>query len=250
MNVQDLYRRRELDFSEPWSIFRVMSDFVKGYDTLKDVGPCVTFFGSARFDEKNKYYKMARTLGKKMAQEGLNVVTGGSNGIMEAGNRGAYESKKALSIGLNIDLPHEQQSNDYLDIDIEFDYFFARKVMLVKYSYAYVIFPGGFGTMDELFEALTLVQTKKIYPITIFLVGKDFWQPMLDFIASSMLKEGTISKKDFDLLEVTDNLDDIVELTFKRIEARLKKMKQSGMQYQPSYKALKKFLENKRRKNN
>ena len=170
MSKRAVNKRRQLDFSEPWSIFRIMADFVDGFDALKDTGPSVTMFGSARTKPDNRYYKMADELGFLMAERGFNVITGGSNGIMEAANKGAYRSGKAKSIGLNIDLPFEQKSNDYLDVDMEFDYFFSRKVMLVKYSQAYIIFPGGFGTMDELFEALTLVQTKKIFPIGIFLV--------------------------------------------------------------------------------
>ncbi|MGP1562105.1 MAG: TIGR00730 family Rossman fold protein [Helicobacteraceae bacterium] len=242
----DLHKRKELDFSEPWSIFKVIGDFVKGYEQLKDVGPCVTIFGSARFKEDNPYYKMAVELGKKMADEGLNVVTGGSNGIMEAANRGAFGNEKALSIGLNIDLPNEQKSNDYLDIDIQFDYFFARKVMLVKYSFAYIIFPGGFGTMDELFESLTLVQTKKIYPIGIFLVGKTYWEPMVEFLRKSMLREKTISEEDFNLIHVTDDLDLIVRLTLERLEIKLKTLEEKKLTYMPSYVFLKDFLDKRR----
>lgn len=238
-----LCKKRDLDFSEPWSIFKVMSDFVKGFDEMQDIGPCVTFFGSARFNSKNKYYHMARELGFKMADNGLNVVTGGSKGIMEAGNRGAFENKKAQSIGLNIDLPFEQKSNKYLDVDLKFDYFFSRKVMLVKYSVAYIIFPGGFGTMDELFEALTLVQTKKIYPIGIFIVGVDYWKPMMSFIKKSMLKEGTITKEDFDLIHMTDDLDEIIDLTFERLENKLDMMKKKKLDYLESYKVLKKFMD-------
>lgn len=240
--IKELNKKRELNFSEPWSIFKVMSDFVKGFDELQDVGPCVTFFGSARFDENNKYYNMAKELGYKMSENGLNVVTGGSNGIMEAGNKGAFDNKKALSIGLNIDLPLEQRSNSYLDIDLKFDYFFSRKVMLIKYSVAFIIFPGGFGTMDELFEALTLVQTKKIYPIGIFIVGKDYWTPMIEFIKDSMLKEGTISKEDFELFYVTDDLDEIVKLTFERLENKLEIMEKENLDYLESYSVLKKFI--------
>lgn len=241
--MNKVHKRRDLDFKDPWSIFRIMSDFVKGFDTLKDVGPCVTFFGSARFTEQNKYYQMAQTLGAKMADVGLNVVTGGSNGIMEAGNKGCFLAQKTTSVGLNINLPKEQSSNNYLDIDIEFDYFFTRKVMLVEHSFAFVIFPGGFGTMDELFEALTLVQTKKIYPIGIFLVGVDFWQPMLDFLAQSMLQEGTISKEDLELLILTDDLDEIVDLTIKNVDRKIKKLESKNLTCLPSYISLKKFMD-------
>lgn len=233
--------RRQLDFSEPWSIFRVMADFVRGFDELKDLGPSVTIFGSARTKEDSQYYKMAQKLGYMMAEKGFNVFTGGSNGIMEAANRGAYISGKAKSVGLNIELPHEQASNDYLDISLKFDYFFSRKVMLVKYSYAYIIFPGGFGTMDELFEALTLVQTKKIFPIGIFLIGTDYWKPMLEFIEQSMIKEGTISSRDFDLIKMTDDLEEVVRFTEEQIGARLKEMEEHGLTTLNAYVKLKEF---------
>jgi hypothetical protein len=235
--------RRQLDFSEPWSIFKVMADFVNGFDTLKNIGPSVTMFGSARTKPDSKYYKMAEELGFMMAEKGYNVVTGGSNGIMEAANKGAFSSGKAKSIGLNIDLPFEQKSNDYLDINMEFDYFFSRKVMLVKYSQAYIIFPGGFGTMDELFEALTLVQTKKIFPIGIFLVGVEYWAPMLEFIKSSMLSEGTISHDDFDLIRMTDDLDMIVKFTEEQIKAKLIDMEEEELTDLDTYHRLKAFLE-------
>jgi len=232
-----------LDFNEPWSIFKVMADFVNGFDTLKEIGPSVTMFGSARTKPDNKYYKMAEDLGFMMAEQGYNVVTGGSNGIMEAANKGAFRSGKAKSIGLNINLPFEQKSNDYLDIDMDFDYFFSRKVMLVKYSQAYIIFPGGFGTMDELFEALTLVQTKKIFPIGIFLVGVDYWAPMLEFIKSSMLSEGTISHDDFNLIRMTDDLGMIVKFTEEQIKAKLNDMEEEELTDLATYQRLKEFLE-------
>ena len=235
--------RRQLDFSEPWSIFKVMADFVDGFDALKDIGPSVTMFGSARTKSDNKYYKMAEELGFKMAERGFNVITGGSNGIMEAANKGAYKSGKAKSIGLNIDLPFEQKSNDYLDVDMEFDYFFSRKVMLVKYSQAYIIFPGGFGTMDELFEALTLVQTKKIFPIGIFLVGVDYWAPMLEFIKKSMLSEGTISEDDFNLIRMTDDLDMIVKFTEEQIKSKLSELEDEDLTDLDIYQRLKDVLE-------
>ena len=233
--------KRELDFSEPWSIFKVMADFVDGFDALNGIGPSVTIFGSARVKEDNKYYQMAQKLGFMMAEQGYNVITGGSNGIMEAANKGAYKSGKAKSIGLNISLPHEQKTNDFLDISLEFDYFFARKVMLVKYSFAYIIFPGGFGTMDELFEALTLIQTKKIFPIGIFLVGVDYWEKMLEFIKESMLSAGTISKDDFNLIKMTDDLDEIVSFTSKELEKKIKQMEDDGLTDLASYQQLKEF---------
>jgi uncharacterized protein (TIGR00730 family) len=235
--------KRQLDFTEPWRIFKIMADFVDGIDSLKDIGPSVTMFGSARTKPDNKYYKMAEDLGYKMAERGFNVITGGSNGIMEAANKGAYHSGKAKSIGLNIDLPFEQKSNDYLDMDLEFDYFFSRKVMLVKYSQAYIIFPGGFGTMDELFEALTLVQTKKIFPIGIFLVGVEYWAPMLEFIKKSMLSEGTISAQDFDLIRMTDDLNMIVKFTEEQVKAKLCELEEEELTDLDIYQRLKEVLE-------
>jgi uncharacterized protein (TIGR00730 family) len=234
--------RRQLDFSEPWSIFKIMADFVDGFDLLQDIGPSVTIFGSARFKKSNKYYKMAEKLGFMLTEKGYNVITGGSNGIMEASNKGAFKSKKAKSIGLNIDLPREQKINEYLDISMEFDYFFARKVMLIKYSYAYIIFPGGFGTLDEMFEAITLVQTKKIFSIGIFLVGKSYWKPLIDFMKNSMLKEGTISKEDFNLIKITDNLEEIVDFTDEQIKIKLKEIEQEGLTDKITYSRLKKFI--------
>ncbi|MEF3192505.1 MAG: TIGR00730 family Rossman fold protein, partial [Campylobacterales bacterium] len=196
-----------MQVNDPWSVLKIISDFVDGFDTLKDIGPAVTFFGSARLKPQNKYYKKARELAKMFADCNYNVITGGSGGIMEAGNRGAYESGRAQSIGLNINLPHEQHLNDYVTKGMTFDYFFARKVMLVKYSYAYVVFPGGFGTLDELFEALTLVQTKKIFPIPIFLYGTEFWEPMMTFLKKSLLPAKVINPEDLDLITLTDDLE-------------------------------------------
>ncbi|MCV6608447.1 MAG: TIGR00730 family Rossman fold protein [Campylobacterales bacterium] len=246
--MSNLVKRRTLDFTEPWSIFKVMSDFVKGFDELKEIGPCVTMFGSARTKPDSKYYKMAEELGYKMAEQGLHVMSGGSFGIMEAANKGAMKSLNAKSIGLNIDLPFEQASNGYLDVDLKFDYFFSRKVMLVKYSYTYIIFPGGFGTMDELFESLTLIQTQKMYPIGVFLVGKDYWAPLMEFIKNSMVPEGTISPEDVDLITVTDDLDLIVDETFKRLDKKLKKMKKKKLTDLHSYKRLKKFMDSRKKK--
>ncbi|MDR1450943.1 MAG: TIGR00730 family Rossman fold protein [Helicobacteraceae bacterium] len=237
----------QLDFSEPWSIFRVMADFVNGYDSLKNLGPSVTVFGSARTQSDNRYYKAAQKLGYMLAENGFNVVTGGSAGIMEAANRGAYGSGGGKSIGLNIELPREQASNAYLDLSLKFDYFFARKVMLVKYSYAYIIFPGGFGTMDELFEALTLVQTRKIFPIGIFLIGVDYYKPLIDFIRSSMVNDDAISKEDADLIKLTDDLNEVINFTKERVSARIGEMEEMGLTKLTDYARLKKLQETHRR---
>ena len=235
---------RDMSTTDPWSVLKIVSDFVDGFDALKDLGPSVTFFGSARIKHDDPYYALAQDLAFKFAQRGINVITGGASGIMEAANRGAFESGNAESVGLNINLPHEQKSNPYATIQLEFDYFFARKVMLVKYSQAYVIFPGGFGTLDELFEALTLVQTKKIFPISIFLIGKDFWAPLIDFMATRLVAYGTIAKEDLDLFVVTDDPDDVIEMSEKKLLTRLHELKnEAGDASLDVYEKLKTFCE-------
>jgi uncharacterized protein (TIGR00730 family) len=193
-------------FAETTRLFRIMAEFIRGFRALHFVGPCVTVFGSARFREDNKYYELAREVGRRAAGVGVTVMTGGGPGIMEAANRGAKEAG-GKSLGCNIVLPHEQQPNPYVDRFISFRYFFVRKVMLVKYSYAFVVLPGGFGTLDELFEALTLVQTKKILEFPVVLMGVDYWEPLLEFIKGTLLKNGTIGEEDVGLLTVTDSPD-------------------------------------------
>jgi uncharacterized protein (TIGR00730 family) len=236
---------KDTEHSNVWSVLRIMSDFVKGFDEMKDVGPSVTFFGSARFDEKNLYYEQARKLSKKLADKGYNIISGGSNGIMEAANRGAYESGKAESIGLNIDLEHEQGSNKYTTKNLKFDYFFARKVMLVKYSLAYVIFPGGFGTMDELFEALTLTQTKKITKISIFLVGTEFWEKLYDFIKTTLVQNKVINAIDIELITFTDDLDFVASEIDKRLILHVNELKECGLCDTNYYKKAIQFISNK-----
>ncbi len=183
---------------------RIFAEFIRGFRALHFVGPCVTVFGSARFPEGHPYYEVAREIGKGCAGLGMTVLTGGGPGIMEAANRGAREAG-GRSIGCNIILPQEQKENPYLDKFVTFKYFFVRKVMLVKYSYAFVVLPGGFGTMDELFEALTLVQTRKVSGFPIILMGTDFWKPLLDLMRDRFIPAGTISPSDIDLLTVTDD---------------------------------------------
>ncbi|MBI1761997.1 MAG: TIGR00730 family Rossman fold protein [Acidobacteria bacterium] len=192
--------------SELWMILRILSEFIRGFRVLHFVGPCVTVFGSARFKEEHRYYQLARAVGGALVQQGFTVMTGGGPGVMEAANRGAKEAD-GTSIGCNIILPFEQQPNPYLDQMLEFRYFFVRKLMLVKYSYAFVVLPGGVGTMDELFEALTLIQTKKIRDFPVVLMGKDYYAPMLEFMAR-MLAEKTISPPDLNLFLVTDSIDE------------------------------------------
>jgi len=190
---------------ELWRAFRIFGEFIKGFRALHFLPPCVTVFGSARFGEDNRWYKLAREVSAGIAREGFTIMTGGGPGIMEAANRGARDAG-GLSVGCNITLPHEQKHNPYLDRFVEFRYFFVRKVMLVKYSYAFVVMPGGFGTMDELFEAATLIQTGKIQDFPLVLMGVDYWRPMLDFLHTSMVREGTIAATDLDRILVTDDV--------------------------------------------
>ncbi len=186
---------------------RVFLEFVRGFEHLGGLGPCVTVFGSARFDEDHRYYQMARDLGRRLAERGFAVMTGGGPGIMEAANRGAREGG-GVSIGCNIELPMEQEPNAYLDRFVEFEYFFVRKVMLVKYSGAFVVMPGGLGTLDEIFETATLIQTGKIERFPIIAMGRDFWEPFREFTSGSMIREGTIDESDRDLFEMTDSVEE------------------------------------------
>ncbi|HVT60396.1 MAG TPA: TIGR00730 family Rossman fold protein [Thermoanaerobaculia bacterium] len=190
--------------SELRRLLRIGLDFIRGFRALHFVGPCVTVFGSARFTEEHRYYALAREMGQRLGRCGFTVMTGGGPGIMEAANRGAHDVG-ARSVGLNIVLPKEQRHNDYLDLWLEFRYFFVRKVMLVKYSYAFVVLPGGFGTMDEIFETATLIQTGKIRDFPLVLMGVDFWQPLLELFEKRMIPEGTISPVDLERLLVTDS---------------------------------------------
>jgi len=189
-----------------WRIFRVMGEFVDGFETLSEVGPCVSIFGSARTPEDHPSYKMGVDVAKELVARGFGVISGGGPGIMEAANRGAHEAE-GRSVGLNIELPHEQFHNPYIDRDalINFDFFFVRKVMFVKYAQGFVVLPGGFGTMDELFEALTLIQTNKSIRFPVVLMGSDFWGGLIDWLKNTMLEAGNISPKDLDLFLVTDD---------------------------------------------
>ena len=198
-------RRFELLF-----IFRVFREFIRGFRALHFIGPCITIFGSARFKEGSRYYEEARQMAYKISTDlGLTILTGGGPGIMEAANRGAFEAK-GNSVGCNIELPHEQSENPYLNKFVTLRYFFVRKVLLVKYSYAFVIFPGGFGTMDEFFETLTLVQTRKIHQFPIVVMGMDYYRPLQEYI-KFMAEQGTISTEDLDLLLFTDDTDAALE---------------------------------------
>ena len=188
---------------------RIFVEFIRGFRALHFVGPCVTVFGSARFKEEHRYYELAREMGGRIVQLGFTVMTGGGPGIMEAANRGAHEAG-GPSIGCNIQLPMEQEPNPYVDRFVEFRYFFVRKVMLVKYSYAFVVLPGGFGTLDELFEALTLIQTDKISSFPVVLMGVDYWTPLIEFFRARLIAEGTISPADINLLMLTDSVDEAI----------------------------------------
>lgn len=191
-------------FTEFIRALRIFGETIRGFRALHFVGPCVTVFGSARFDESHRYYHMAREVGKQLSDHGFTVMTGGGPGVMEAANRGARDVR-GRSIGCNIELPQEQEPNPYLDRWVEFRYFFIRKVMLVKYSYAFIALPGGFGTLDEIFETATLVQTGKIRDFPLVLMGADYWQPVIDFMKNQMVAEGTIDAADFERFIITDS---------------------------------------------
>ena len=191
---------------DSWRMFRIIGEFAQGFEEMADVDKAVTVFGSARFKEDNDYYQQAVSLSAQLADCGYTVITGGGPGIMEAANKGAFEAK-GRSIGLYIDLPFEQHVNPYLTDELKFKYFFTRKVLLMKYSTAFVVFPGGFGTLDELFEALTLIQTRKIKPFPVYLVGIDFWQGLVDWIKTKLLTDAkTISEKDMFLFKLVDDI--------------------------------------------
>ncbi|WP_162925738.1 TIGR00730 family Rossman fold protein [Isoalcanivorax indicus] len=212
----------EIRVREAWRVLRIQSELVDGIDKLAGIGPSVTIFGSARLGETSRYYADAEALAARFSDAGLNVLTGGGPGIMEGANRGAF-GKASCSIGLNISLPHEQSANLYQDLGINFRYFFVRKLMFVKHAVGFVVFPGGFGTMDELFEALTLVQTGKTAPFPIILFGSDFWAGLVDWLRTRMLEEGCISDTDMALFSVTDSVDEafrIVEKSYRKTPER------------------------------
>ena len=203
--VEDLKGR------ETWRLFRIMSEFIEGFDELSDIAPAVSIFGSARIGKGHKYYKKTVEVSNLLSKNGYNIIPGGGPGIMEAANRGA-SLNGGLSIGLNIVLPHEQKANKYQNKALHFRYFFARKVMFVKYAIGYVCMPGGFGTMDEFFEALTLIQTHKIFPFPLILFGKEYWQPLLDFMRGTMLRHKTISPEDMKLISLTDDPKEVLKI--------------------------------------
>nr|WP_298998946.1 TIGR00730 family Rossman fold protein [uncultured Allomuricauda sp.] len=203
----------EIKTNDSWALFKIMGEFVTGFEKMSAIGPCVSIFGSARTKPGDPYYELAVNVAQKVAEAGYGIITGGGPGIMEAGNKGANLAG-GTSVGLNIDLPFEQHDNPFIDSDksLDFDYFFVRKVMFVKYSQGFVVMPGGFGTLDELFESITLIQTNKIHKFPIVLVGSDFWGGLLDWVKNTMLKEGNISPGDLDLIKLVDSAEDVVEV--------------------------------------
>ncbi len=204
---------------ESWKIFQIMAEFVEGFERLARIQPSVSIFGSARMLPEHPYYKLAEKIGRGLSDAGFAVVTGGGPGIMEAANRGAFGGKSP-SVGLNIQLPHEQGTNGYQDISLRFRHFFARKVMFVKYASAYVVLPGGFGTLDELAEILTLVQTGKTARIPIILVHANFWAGLIDWFKQKLVEEGVIDREDLDLFKLRDRPDEVVETIFEHYEHR------------------------------
>jgi len=198
---------------DSWEIFKIMGEFVEGFETMSRIGPCVSIFGSARTKPENKYYKIAEEVAYLLTQQKFGVITGGGPGIMEAGNKGAQRGG-GKSVGLNIVLPFEQEANPYIDNDkiINFDYFFVRKVMFIKYAQGFIVLPGGFGTLDEMFEALTLIQTEKSGKFPVILIGRDFWSGLIDWIKNTLLEEEhNISPEDLDLIKIVDSAEEAVD---------------------------------------
>jgi len=206
---------------DTWSVFKIMGEFVEGFETLRTVWPSVSIFGSARARRGNRYYQDAVRMAEALSEAGFSIITGGGSGIMEAANRGARKGS-GTSIGLNIRLPEEQKANGYSDTVIQFNYFFARKVMFVKYACAFVALPGGFGTLDEVFEALTLKQTGKIHDFPVILFGADYWKGLLRWIQQNALRERMVSRRDLSLFKVTDDVDEVVQI-IERHYARRKR---------------------------
>ena len=214
MSAEKEYKNwNEVKTNDSWAVFKIMGEFVEGYEKLAKIGPCVSIFGSARTKKDNPYYDLAQRIAKRITNLGFGVITGGGPGIMEAANKGAYENG-GTSVGLNIELPFEQHSNPFIDKQnsIDFDYFFVRKVMFVKYAQGFVVMPGGFGTLDELFEAITLIQTKKVDLFPIILVGRTYWKGLYDWIKNTMAIEKNISPEDLDLIKLVDTEDEVIDI--------------------------------------
>lgn len=211
----------DLAKSDTWRVFRIMAELVEGFEALNNIGPAVTIFGSARLEPGSPYYNTCLKVAEHLARDGFAVISGGGPGIMEAANKGA-QNANGVSIGLNIELPMEQSPNSFQDIKVEFRYFFVRKLMFVKYAIGYIIFPGGYGTMDELFEALTLIQTKKIRGFPVVLVGREYWSGLIDWMKKTVLTMGNISPEDIDLLHIVDDPEEVCAIITKRYKDRIK----------------------------
>lgn len=207
----------EIQLSESWRLFKIMGEFVEGVETLHGLGPAASIFGSARMTPDSPYYQAAEQLAGLLAKNNIAVITGGGGGIMEAANKGAAEAG-GKSAGLNITLPMEQQPNPYANISLRFNYFFIRKVMFIKYAYAYIIMPGGFGTMDELFEAVTLIQTHRIKPLPVILFGVSYWAGLVDWIKATLLENGNISPEDMDIFTLTDDPNEVLTIVEHTID--------------------------------
>jgi len=210
------YVINEITIKDSWRLFHIIAEFVEGFEALAEIRPAVTIFGSSRARPEDDVYKKAESIATRLAENGFAVITGGGSGVMEAANKGAALAG-GQSIGLNIQLPFEQYPNPYSNLNLSFRYFFVRKVMFVKYAVAYIILPGGFGTLDELFEAVTLIQTKKIRPFPVILVGSEYWKGLLDWVKGTVLKEGKISPDDLDILHITDDPEDIIKTIKKTV---------------------------------
>ncbi|MBA3037043.1 MAG: TIGR00730 family Rossman fold protein [Desulfobacterium sp.] len=214
--MEKQYLIDELSISESWRLFRIMGEFVEGIEALHELGPAVSIFGSARVKPDDPVYKKTELIASLFVKNDFAVITGGGGGVMEAANKGATEAG-GKSVGLNIILPFEQKPNQYSNINLEFKYFFIRKVMFIKYAYAYIIMPGGYGTIDELFEAVTLIQTHRIRPLPVILVGSDYWGGLKKWIRSRMLESKKISDEDIDILQVVDDPEEVVDMVKKLV---------------------------------
>ncbi|MBI5235794.1 MAG: TIGR00730 family Rossman fold protein [Deltaproteobacteria bacterium] len=219
----------DLKGQETWRLFRIMSEFIEGFDELSDIGPAVSIFGSARLGKGNKYYKQCLDVSSLLSKNGYSIITGGGPGIMEAANKGA-RMNGGLSVGLNITLPMEQKPNKFQNRSLNFKYFFARKVMFVKYAIGYVCMPGGFGTLDEFFEALTLIQTHKIYPFPLILFGREYWTPLMDFMKHTMMKHKTISPEDLKFIDLTDDPQVVLDIMNRHMNSKLKLIEDAARQ--------------------
>ncbi|EFI35867.1 conserved hypothetical protein [Desulfonatronospira thiodismutans ASO3-1] len=211
------YLIEDLSYTNSWRLFKIMAEFVDAFEKMNDLGPAVSIFGSARLNPDDEYYRMAYDISNSLSRSGFNIITGGGPGIMEAGNKGAYDAQ-GNSVGLHIKLPFEQKANDYINLRCDFRYFFVRKVMFIKYAKAYVVMPGGLGTMDELLETLVLMQTRRIKPFPVILVGRDFWDGLLNWMTEQMVSRGYMKKSDFSLFCMADTADEVVDLIKNKVD--------------------------------